>query len=124
MPAPTTGRAVFGLEFLYPQFIDILKFQITSRREFEHLKACDPATLTDLERAARFIYLQKLAFGGKVAGQTFGIQHEGSARCLIPDFNGALFSLEWKEALWARFYTVAPQRQRQSVEQYKIVKRA
>ncbi|BCH63258.1 hypothetical protein RvVAT039_04740 [Agrobacterium vitis] len=49
---------------------------------------------------------------------------EGTARCLIPDFNGALFSLEWKEALWARFYTVAPQRQRQSVEQYKIVKRA
>ncbi|BCH59750.1 hypothetical protein RvVAR0630_23740 [Agrobacterium vitis] len=45
-------------------------------------------------------------------------------KCLIPDFNGALFSLEWKEALWARFYTVAPQRQRQSVEQYKIVKRA
>lgn len=80
LPAPTTGRAVFGLEFLYPQFIDILKFQITSRREFEHLKACDPATLTDLERAARFIYLQKLAFSGKVAGQTFGVQHEGSAR--------------------------------------------
>ncbi|ACM37214.1 Site-specific DNA methylase protein [Allorhizobium ampelinum S4] len=80
LPAPTTGRAVFGLEFLYPQFIDILKFQITSRREFEHLKACDPATLTDLERAARFIYLQKLTFGGKVAGQTFGVQHEGSAR--------------------------------------------
>lgn len=26
-----------------------------SRREFERLKACDPATLTDLERAARFI---------------------------------------------------------------------
>ncbi|MUO82239.1 DNA adenine methylase [Agrobacterium vitis] len=64
----------------YPQFMDTLKFQITSRREFERLKACDPATLTDLERAARFIYLQKLAFGGKVAGQTFGVQHNGSAR--------------------------------------------
>jgi DNA adenine methylase len=64
----------------YPQFMDTLKFQITSRREFERLKACDPATLTDLERAARFIYLQKLAFGGKVSGQNFGVQHEGSAR--------------------------------------------
>lgn len=39
----------------YPQFMDTLKFQITSWREFERLKACDPATLTDLERAARFI---------------------------------------------------------------------
>lgn len=46
------------------------------------------------------------------------------ARCLIPGFDGAIFSLEWKEALWARFCTGTPQRQRQSVEQYKIVKRA
>jgi hypothetical protein len=43
--------------------------------------------------------------------------------CLIPAFDGALFSIEWKEALWARFFTAAPQRQRRSVEQYKIVKR-
>ncbi|WPJ67975.1 DNA methyltransferase [Sinorhizobium phage Aussie] len=64
----------------YPQFMDTLKFQITSRREFERLKACDPATLTDLERAARFLYLQKLAFGGKVNGQHFGISLDRSAR--------------------------------------------
>ncbi len=64
----------------YPQFMDTLKFQITSRREFERLKACDPATLTDLERAARFLYLQKLAFGGKVNGQNFGISLGRSAR--------------------------------------------
>ena len=28
--------------------------------------------LTDIQRAARFFYLQKLAFGGKVDGQTYG----------------------------------------------------
>jgi transposase-like protein len=27
---------------------------------------------------------------------------------LIPDFDGAFFSIEWKEVLWARFYTAAP----------------
>jgi len=64
----------------YPQFMDTLKFQITSRREFDRLKACDPATLTDLERAARFLYLQKLAFGGKVAGQNFGVVRGETAR--------------------------------------------
>lgn len=64
----------------YPQFMDTLKFQITSRREFERLRACDPATLTDLERAARFLYLQRVAFGGKVAGQTFGVSYERGAR--------------------------------------------
>lgn len=63
----------------YPQFMDMLKFQVTSRREFERLKSSDPATLTDLERAARFLYLQRLAFGGKVAGQNFGVSG-GAAR--------------------------------------------
>jgi DNA adenine methylase len=29
--------------------------------------------LTDLERAARFLYLQRTTFGGKVAGRTFGV---------------------------------------------------
>ena len=43
-----------------------------------------------------------------------------STRCLIREFDGAVFSLEWKEALWARFFTGAPPRLRQSVEQYKI----
>lgn len=57
----------------YPQFMDTLRFQISGRREFDRLKACDPSTLTDLERAGRFLYLQRLAFGGKVAGQNFGV---------------------------------------------------
>lgn len=64
----------------YPQFLDCLKFQITSRREFERLKLTDPATLTDLERAARFLYLQRTAFGGKVTGQNFGACAERGAR--------------------------------------------
>ena len=64
----------------YPQFMDTLRFQITSRREFDRLKACDPSTLTDLERAARFLYLQRLTFGGKVAGRSFGVNHSGPAR--------------------------------------------
>ncbi len=63
----------------YPQFMEVLKFQITSRREFERLVACDPSTLTDLERAARFIYLQRLAFGGKVTGRNFGVDLYSSA---------------------------------------------
>ncbi|WP_413813603.1 DNA adenine methylase [Mesorhizobium sp. Root157] len=63
----------------YPQFMDTLRFQISGRREFERLKASDPATLTDLERAGRFLYLQKLAFGGKVAGRNFGVDPRSAA---------------------------------------------
>ncbi|WP_417436617.1 DNA adenine methylase [Hoeflea sp.] len=64
----------------YPQFMETLKFQITSRREFQRLAACDPSTLTDLERAARFLYLQRLTFGGKVTGQSFGVDKDGGGR--------------------------------------------
>ncbi len=62
----------------YPQFMETLRFQITSRREFERLSKVDPSTLTDLERAARFLYLQRTAFGGKVAGQNFGVTMTGA----------------------------------------------
>ena len=37
-------------------------------------------TLTDLERAARFLYLQRTAFGGKVAGQSFGVAKDRPGR--------------------------------------------
>jgi DNA adenine methylase len=60
--------------------METLKFQITSRGEFERLARCDPATLTDLERAARFLYLQRLAFGSKVIGRSFGVDTTGGAR--------------------------------------------
>jgi len=64
----------------YPQFMETMKFQITSRKEFERLSSSDPSTLTDLERAARFLYLQRLAFGGKVKGRSFGVDASGPAR--------------------------------------------
>jgi len=64
----------------YQAFMDMLKWQLSGRAEFERLRAQNPDTLTDLERAARFLYLQKLSFGGKVAGRTFGIQTGGPAR--------------------------------------------
>lgn len=63
----------------YPQFMDTLRFQLSGRREFDRLKTSDPATLTDLERAARFLYLQRLAFGGKVSGRSFGVDPRSAA---------------------------------------------
>lgn len=51
----------------------MIRFQISSRAGFEKLAAVDPRSLTDLQRSARFLYLQRLAFGGKVAGRNFGV---------------------------------------------------
>jgi DNA adenine methylase len=64
----------------FPQFLDVLKWQLTSRADFERLLQVDPTTLTDLERAARFLYLQRTGFGGKVAGRNFGTSRTGPAR--------------------------------------------
>lgn len=63
----------------YVAFLDMLKWQLASRSEFERLLQVDPNTQTDLERAARFLYLQKLVFGGKRRGN-FGIIRTDSAR--------------------------------------------
>ena len=57
----------------YTPFMEMLRYQISGRREFERLARTDPSTLTDLERAARFLYLQRIAFGGKVSGRSFGV---------------------------------------------------
>lgn len=64
----------------YVPLMDMLRWQLTSRAEFERLRAVAPDTLTDLERAARFLYLQRTAFGGKIAGRTFGVTVTAPAR--------------------------------------------
>lgn len=63
----------------YPQLMEVMRFQIASRREFERLRETNPRSLTDLERAARFLYLQRLGFGGKVNG-VFGVAAEHGPR--------------------------------------------
>lgn len=55
------------------EFMRQLRWSLTSRQMFEWCKMQEPETLTDIQRAARFYYLQKHSFGGKVSCQTFGV---------------------------------------------------
>ena len=64
----------------YPYFIDHLRWRVTSRAEFQRLLALPPERLTDLQRAARFLYLQRLSFGGRVDGRTFGVDRRTPGR--------------------------------------------
>ena len=64
----------------YQALMDMLRWQVTSRAEFDRLRRQDAATLTDLERAVRFLYLQRLAFGGKVQGRNFGVDRRTPGR--------------------------------------------
>ncbi|MCR4144282.1 DNA adenine methylase [Alcaligenes faecalis] len=54
------------------EFVRQFKWALSSREIFRWQQITRPETLTDIQRAARFYYLQQLAFGGKVDGQTFG----------------------------------------------------
>ncbi len=54
------------------EFVRQFKWALSSREVFKWLQDTPPATLTDIQRAARFFYLQHHAFGGKVQGQTWG----------------------------------------------------
>lgn len=65
------------LQHHYQAFMDVLRWQVTSREHFERLLAANPETLTDLHRAARFLYLQRVAYGGKVVGRNFGVAMDG-----------------------------------------------
>ena len=64
----------------YQAFLDMLKWQVASRAEFERLLGMDADRLTDLQRAARFLYLQRMSFGGKVSGRTMGISTTDPAK--------------------------------------------
>lgn len=54
------------------EFAKQFRWALTSREMYKWLQMTPSETLTDIQRAARFYYLQKLAFGGKVNKQTFG----------------------------------------------------
>ena len=95
------------LEEFYRQF----KWSLMSREIFEWLKDTPPETLTDIQRAARFYYIQKLCFGGKVTSRTFGTSTTSPPRLNLfrieEDFSQAHLRLsrtliehiDWKECI-------------------------
>jgi hypothetical protein len=54
------------------EFVRQFKYALASRQMFKWAQSTPSETLTDIQRAARFFYLQQQAFGGKVEGQTWG----------------------------------------------------
>lgn len=54
------------------EFIRYFRWVLVSRDEFKRLLEVNPSTLTDIQRAARFYYLQKSAFAGRIDNPAFG----------------------------------------------------
>lgn len=104
------------LEELLKQF----KWALASRKLYEWAKETPPEVLTDIQRAARFLYIQKLSFGGKVSNTTFGISPSQPPRFnllrLEDDLSQAhlrlarvwVETLDWSDCIkrWDREYTL------------------
>ena len=59
------------------EFCRQFKWMLSSREFFENFKKQQEAGgLTDIQRAVRFYYLQRHAFGGNVTGRVFGVSKE------------------------------------------------
>lgn len=60
------------------EFIRYFRWVLVSREEFERLKRVDPATLTDIQRAARFYYLIRMRFSSNLNSPSLGVStHRG-----------------------------------------------
>jgi len=55
------------------EMVRYLQFSIASRKWFELFQKQDPGTLSDIQRAARFFYLQKNCYGGLIRRQHFAV---------------------------------------------------
>ncbi|AXF76540.1 DNA adenine methylase [Erwinia tracheiphila] len=62
------------------EFVRQFKWALVSRQIYNWLQDTPVETLTDIQRAARFYYLQKQAFGGKVAAHSFGTSTTSAPR--------------------------------------------
>lgn len=54
------------------EFVRQFRWALVSREMFKWLDQADVDGLTEIQRAARFFYLQRTCFAGRVDGQTFG----------------------------------------------------
>jgi DNA adenine methylase len=77
----------------YQPLVDELAFLPASRDEFERQRRLEPEALTDIERAVRFLYLQRLCFGGRVDGRTFGVRKDQSSRIQLGRLRAELRAL-------------------------------
>jgi DNA adenine methylase len=57
----------------YQELLRYLEFCVVSRRWFELFEKTPPETLTDVQRAARFFFLQKNCYGGLIVRRNFAV---------------------------------------------------
>lgn len=77
-------------------FMEYFKYAVISRKLFDLENRKNPETLTDIQRAVRYYYLQRLSFGGKVAGRTFGTSATQPGRLNLTCMEETLLEVHWR----------------------------
>lgn len=77
-------------------FLEYFKFAVVSRKIFDLEKAKRPETLTDIQRAVRYYYLQRLSFGGKPTNRYFGTSAQCPSGLNLTDLAERLLEVHWR----------------------------
>lgn len=77
-------------------FLDYFKWAVVSRKLFELEEMKRPETLTDIQRAVRYFYVQRLGFGGHTTGRTYGTVTKGGPRLNLTDLEESLLQVHWR----------------------------
>lgn len=78
------------------EFLRFYKYAIVSRAIFDLEKRKDPAGLTDIQRACRYYYLQRLSFAGKTVGRSFGTGTERPSNLNLSNIEETLLDVHWR----------------------------
>lgn len=78
------------------EFLRYYKFAVVSRTIFELENKKNPVTLTDVHRAVRYYYLQRLGFGGKTHDRTFGTSASTGPRLNLGTAQETLLEVHWR----------------------------
>lgn len=60
--------------------VEEFRWILVGRRQFDEFKNQATDSMTDIQRAARFYYLQKTCFGARIEAQNFGVQTDRGPR--------------------------------------------
>lgn len=77
-------------------FLDYFKYAVISRKLFELENMKRPETLTDIQRAVRYYYLQRLGFGGKTVSRTFGTGPMRPGGLNLTTIEETLLEVHWR----------------------------
>jgi DNA adenine methylase len=78
------------------EFLRYYKWAVISRTIFTLEGRKDPSTLTDIQRAVRYFYLQKLGFGGKTFKRTFGYSATEPSHLGLATIQDRLLEVHWR----------------------------